>query len=201
MSVFLWTKRTVNWYNNFMEKKINKLEKSSVVEHSKEWAEKYSKEAEIIKKVLNSEITDIQHIGSTAISGLSAKPIIDIAVLVKSIENISHFTELLEKIGYNYKPDMSSVERIFLRKGDPAEYHLSIACSIHTFWERQIFFRDYLKSHPEYIKEYENLKKETIKELPEGDFKDLSRSKGYSAKKSPFIEKILKLAQEEKFNE
>ena len=71
-----------------MEKKINKLEKSSVVEHSKEWAEKYSKEAEIIKKVLNSEITDIQHIGSTAISGLSAKPIIDIAVLVKSIENI-----------------------------------------------------------------------------------------------------------------
>ena len=79
--------------------------------------------------------------------------------------------------------------------------------SINKRWEVlseheiQIFFRDYLKSHPEYIKEYENLKKETIKELPEGDFKDLSRSKGYSAKKSPFIEKILKLAQEEKFNE
>jgi GrpB-like predicted nucleotidyltransferase (UPF0157 family) len=166
--------------------------------YSKDWVVKYNKEAELIKKLLGSEIIDIQHIGSTAIPGLSAKPIIDIAVYVSSIKNISHFTELLEKMDYNYKPDMSSVERIFLRKGDPVEYHLSIACPLHTFWERQILFRDYLISHPEYVKEYGDLKKETIKNLQEEDFKDLSRSKGYSAKKGPFVEKILKLAEEEK---
>lgn len=167
-------------------------------QYSKDWIEKYNKEAENIKKIFGSEIIDIQHIGSTAIPGLYAKPIIDIAVFVKSIENISHFNKPLENIGYSYKPDMSSVERIFLRKGEPVEYHLSIACPLHTYWERQILFRDYLISHPEYIKEYENLKRETIKELPESDFKDLSRSKGYSAKKGPFVEKILKLAREEK---
>lgn len=165
-----------------------------ITEYSKDWIEKYNKEAEIIKKILGSEIIDIQHIGSTAIPGLSAKPIIDIAVLVLSIENIYHFSELLKKIDYNYKPDMSSGERIFLRKGDPVEYHLSVACPIHTFWKRQILFRDYLKLHPEYVKEYEDLKQETIKDLPEVDFKDLSRSKGYSAKKGPFVEKILRLA-------
>jgi GrpB-like predicted nucleotidyltransferase (UPF0157 family) len=166
-------------------------------EYSRDWIEKYNKESELIKKTLGFEITDIQHIGSTSIPELSAKPIIDIAVLVSSIENISHFTEPLEKIGYKYKPDMSSVERIFLRKGEPVEYHLSIACPLHTFWERQILFRDYLISHPKYIKEYGSLKKETIKKLPEIELKDLSRSKEYSIKKGPFIEKILKLAREE----
>ena len=165
--------------------------------YSKEWSEKYNKEAKIIKKVLGSEIINTQHIGSTSIYGLSAKPIIDIAILVASIEHISNFTKPLEKIGYVYKPDMSSSERIFLRKGNPAEYHLSIACTSHTFWRRQILFRDYLKSHPEEVKEYDDLKRKIIKELPESDLKDLSRSKEYVFQKTPFIEKILKLANKE----
>ena len=167
-------------------------------EYSLKWVEKYNKEEEIIKNALGSEILDIQHIGSTSIPGLSAKPIIDMAILVSSIENIPHFTDLLEKIGYKYKPELSSVERIFLRKGDPVEYHLSISCPLHTYWERQILFRDYLKTHKEFMKEYEDLKKEAIKEVSGDDLKDLSLSKIYSAKKGPFIEKILKLAREKK---
>lgn len=165
-------------------------------EYSEKWVEKYNKEAEVIKEVLGVEVLDIQHIGSTSIPGLSAKPIIDIAVLVLSIENISYFADLLEKIGYKYKPEMSSVERIFSRKGDPVEYHLSISCSLYTYWERQILFRDYLKSHKEFIKEYEDLKKEAIKEVSGKHLKDLSLSKIYSEKKTPFVEKILKLARE-----
>jgi GrpB-like predicted nucleotidyltransferase (UPF0157 family) len=175
-----------------------KLEKQKDIiklsEHNELWHDEFLSEEKRLKEILGNEIIDIQHIGSTAIPGLLAKPIIDIAVLVSSIQNISYFTKLLEKVGYSYKPDMSSVERIFLRKGDPVKYHLSIACPLHTYWERQILFRDYLISHLEYKKEYENLKIEAIKELPESDFKDLSRSKGYSAKKGPFVDKILKLA-------
>lgn len=166
--------------------------------YSEKWVEKYNKEAEIIKNALPAEILDIQHIGSTSIPGLSSKPIIDIAILVLSIENISYFADLLEKIGYKYKPELSSVERIFLRKGDPVEYHLSVSCIPHTYWERQILFRDYLKAHKEFIKEYEDLKKEAIKEVSADDLKDLSLSRIYSAKKTPFIEKILKLAREKK---
>lgn len=165
--------------------------------YSKEWIQKYNKEAETIKHVLGIEIIDIQHIGSTSIPGLSAKPIIDIAVLVRSINDIAHFVLRLEKIGYNYKPDMSSVERIFLRKGDPVEYHLSIACPLHTYWERQILFRDYLISHKDAMEEYDKLKREAIKEVSGEDIKDLSLSKIYSSKKGPFIQNILKLAKEE----
>lgn len=165
-------------------------------EYSTEWIEKYNREEKSIKQTLSSEIIDIQHIGSTAVPGLSAKPIIDIAVLVSSIQDISHFTNLLKNIGYDYKEDMSSVERIFLRKGSPVEYHLSITCSLYTYWERQILFRDYLKSHKEFLDEYKNLKEQAIKEIPDSDFDDLSRSGTYSSIKGPFIEKVLKLAKE-----
>lgn len=163
--------------------------------YSEEWVSKYNKEAELIKKTLGSLILDIQHIGSTSVPGLLSKPIIDIAVLVDSIEDISEFTELLEKIDYSYKQVMASVERIFLRKGDPVEYHLSIACDRHTFWTRQILFRDYLRTHPESIKEYGEIKKEALKDIPENEMIDLSRSSHYSSKKGPFILKILQLAQ------
>lgn len=165
--------------------------------YSSEWPKKFRKESNLIKEILGELVINIEHVGSTAIPRLSAKPIVDIAVLVESIYDTNIFTEKLEKIGYLYKPEMSSVERIFLRKGDPAEYHLSISESKYSYWTRQILFRDYLYNHPEYVKEYQSLKEETIKNLPEEDFVDLSRSKEYSAKKGPFIQKILLLAEEE----
>ncbi len=90
---------------------------------------------------------------------------------------------------------MSSVERIFLRKGDPVEYHLSIACPKHTFWKRQITFRDYLRNHPELIEEYNQLKSKNIETTPDEDFSDLSRSKIYNQGKGEFVEKVLKLAE------
>lgn len=171
------------------------MNKNYLQKYSEEWVEKFRAEAEKIKSVLG-DIKDIQHIGSTSIPGMFAKPIIDIGVLVDSIEDTTFFTRKLENIGYSYKPDMSSVERIFLRKGDPVEYHLSIACPTHTFWERQILFRDYLIKHPEFIEEYNNLKLNNIEITPGEDFDDLSRSKIYNKGKGDFVAKILKLAKE-----
>src|ERR1035437_2598503 len=126
------------------------------------WISKFKTEDQKIKEVLGDNILDIQHIGSTSIPNLSAKPIIDIGVLVNSIDDVQGFVSKLSTIGYDYKSDMSSVERIFLRKGNPFEYHLSIACPKHTFWNRNITFRDYLRKHPEFVKEYEELKKKNL---------------------------------------
>ncbi len=161
-----------------------------------EWSEKFKLEVEKIRSIFGDKIKDIQHIGSTSIPGMFAKSLIDIGVLVESIEDIPFFTEKLENIGYSYKPEMSSCERIFLRKGNPVEYHLSIACPKHTFWERQILFRDYLIKNPVFVTEYNNLKLNNIKLVPEEDFKDLSRSKIYNKGKEEFVSKILKLAKE-----
>jgi GrpB-like predicted nucleotidyltransferase (UPF0157 family) len=161
--------------------------------YSSEWPKKYQLEAEKIRAILGDEINDIQHIGSTSIPGVISKPLIDIGVLVDSIDDIDSFVEKLESLGYSYKPDMSSVERIFLRKGNPVEYHLSIACPKHTFWNRQMSFRDYLRNHPELIEEYNQLKSKNIETTPDEDFSDLSRSKIYNQGKGEFVEKVLKL--------
>ncbi|MDQ3076132.1 MAG: GrpB family protein [bacterium] len=162
------------------------------------WSGKFTDEAEKIKSALGENIKDIQHIGSTSIPGMSAKPIIDMGVLVDSIENTTFFVEKLEVLGYSYKPDMSSMERIFMRKGTPVEYHLSIACPRHTFWERQILFRNYLIKHPKLIQEYNNLKSSNIESTPKEDFEDLSRSKVYNKGKGDFVAKVLELAQNDK---
>lgn len=162
--------------------------------YNNEWPKKFETEASKIKEILNNDILDIQHIGSTAIPNMSAKPIIDISVLVNSIDNIDYFVPKLSTLGYNYQPDMSSVERIFFRKGDPVEYHLSIACPKHTFWNRNITFRDYLRTHPEMAEEYENLKKQNLTNVIEDDLDDLSRSKIYNKGKGDFVQKILNLA-------
>ncbi len=165
--------------------------------YSSEWPEKFNKEAKLIKQTLDNLITDIEHIGSTSIPDLSSKPIIDIAILTESISDIDIFITALEKIGYNYKPGMSSVERIFLRKGEPVEYHLSITESRYSYWNRQILFRDYLRDHKESREEYQKIKEDSIKNLSEDELKDISKSSKYSSDKGPFIQKILKLAEEE----
>lgn len=163
--------------------------------YSSEWPKKYELEAEKIRAVLGDDIKDIQHIGSTSIPDVISKPLIDIAILVDSIDNFDSFVKKLEPLGYSYKPDMSSVERIFLRKGDPVEYHLSIACPKHTFWNRQISFRDYLRKHTDLVDEYNQLKTKSIAMTPEEDFSDLSKSKVYNQGKGEFVDKVLKLAE------
>jgi GrpB-like predicted nucleotidyltransferase (UPF0157 family) len=92
---------------------------------------------------------------------------------------------------------MSSVERIFFRKGNPVEYHLSIACPRHTFWKRNITFRDYLKQHSKFVDEYNNLKLKNIETTPTEDLTDLSRSKAYNQGKDDFVAKIIALAKED----
>ena len=154
--------------------------------HSPTWIDKYTQEEKAIKKILGTIAIDIQHIGSTAIPGIMAKPIIDIAVLIPTLEEAEKLVPYLEEHGYTYRKDQSSQERFYFTKGDPDEYHLSLA-QPHTFsyWHRQIKFRDFLKQHPEYAKAYEKLKLETLA----NDGANYLRAKG------PFVERILELAE------
>lgn len=165
-----------------------------ITEYQTEWPEKFRTESEKIKVSLGGLIKNIQHIGSTSIPGMHAKPLIDIAVLVDSIEDIPLFTKKLESIGYTYRPDMSSPKRIFLRKGIPLEYHLSITSPKYQYWGKQIAFRDYLRNHKEFVDEYNSLKLKNLSVTPSEDLADLSWSMPYNSGKGEFVEKILNLA-------
>jgi len=170
-----------------------------IEEYSQGWPMKYRQECYFLKSKLGNLVLDIQHIGSTAIPGMRAKPIIDIMIAVKYLDDAAPIHPILKELGYSYKPELSSTERLFFRKGNPVEFHLSITQPGDTpYWKNQILFRDYLISHPETGAEYEMIKLEAIKQLPDKDLDDLSLSMGYSEKKGPFIKKVIEIARKER---
>ncbi|MBP9701451.1 MAG: GrpB family protein [Candidatus Pacebacteria bacterium] len=172
-----------------MEQKIETVDIShlEVREYDPKWPEIFEQEAERIKSLLGDKIARIEHIGSTSITGLASKPIIDIAVEIPSSENIESVIEPLATLGYVSSKDVST-ERHFLRKGVPTEFHLSICYGDKgSFLERQILFRDYLREHLEDRDAYGELKKELLQRDPTG--------KGeYIGGKTDFVMRILKKA-------
>lgn len=173
--------------------------KDKFLPYQHQWKDKFNKEKNLLKEVFQEESVLIEHIGSTSIEGLSAKPIIDIAVLVNSIggmDNLDLYKSKIESLGYECQQEMSSGERIFFRKGDPIEYHLSITSKRFDFWDRNIIFRDYLRNNFDAMKEYQRLKEDNLKNTPTEDFYDLSHSKTYNKGKSDFVKKILELAKD-----
>ncbi len=163
--------------------------------YSPEWEEKYKGEAEKVKIVFGDLLLDVQHIGSTAIPGMLSKPIIDIGVLIGSYKDAEQFIKPLEAIGYSYVQENSSSERHFFRKGNPTEFHLSLAYADRTtFWKRQILFRDYLIKHPQSAKEYEQFKLNILK-------KDPTIDQAYTTNKDEFVSKIVALAEREALSE
>jgi len=127
----------------------------------------------------------IEHIGSTSIPGMFSKPIVDIGVLLSDMSDAEKYIKPLASIGYTYFPESSSSERHFFRKGNPVEFHISLAYKDRgTFWARQISFRDYLRMNRESRDEYIKLKKELLNVDPTG-------GKKYINGKCEFVKSIL----------
>jgi len=160
----------------------------ALIPYQRSWADKFETEKDNLQKIFNDRAINIEHIGSTSIPGLSAKPIIDIAVLIEKREDGDSFIELVEKLGYQYDKLNSSGERHFFRKGNPTEFHLSVAYQDKgSFWERQILFRDYLRNHSDIRDEYQKIKENLLKNDPTG-------KESYLSGKSEFVNRVLDLA-------
>lgn len=164
-----------------------RLEKSN-----KEWKGSFEIEKENLGKIFKGIALKIEHVGSTSIEGISAKPIIDIAVAVKKLNDFEKVRDEFYNIkDYSIKEDSPSDE-ILVRKGDPEE----ITHFIHIMeynserYKNQILFRDYLRTHEAERVEYEELKIKLAKKYK-------NDRKKYTANKNDFIQKVLKRAREE----
>ncbi|NFN87156.1 GrpB family protein [Clostridium sporogenes] len=132
-----------------------------VVPHNPEWKIKYQKEADKIYNIMKEEIVKIYHIGSTSIEGIYAKPVIDILVEVKDINNVDNYNEEMKSLGYIPKGEYGIKERRFFLKGlYNRTHHVHIFQTGSPQIQRHINFRDYMIEHKEEAKEYEELKKE-----------------------------------------
>ncbi len=105
--------------------------------------------------MLNATALRIDHIGSTAVPGLAAKPCVDIQVSVASLEPDQEYSRPLEEAGYLHRPDAEPEHRFFERPG----FHVHV-CRAGSAWERRhLAFRDHLREHADIAAEYERLKR------------------------------------------
>lgn len=174
---------------------VLKKDHVDIVPYNSEWPNVASAEISKLREVLPlNKIIDIQHVGSTAIPGTSAKPIIDIQVAVNSLEEIKGVAiPELQKLGYEYWYENPDPKRMFFVKGMPPfgngrTHHVHIFEYDSDHWRNKIIFRDYLRHHPGTVKEYEQLKNKLAVDYT------YDREK-YTDEKLEFINKILKLAR------
>ena len=162
--------------------------KVAVIPYDLAWVEKYTKEAHLLQDVLGSRVEDIQHIGSTAIPGMAAKPIIDIAVAVANVDVVESLVQPLEAAGYEYRGKLNGIEgHFFFRKGNPREYFLHAFEHQSGFWRKRIAFRNYLITHPDLASKYQVLKEKLATEYPDD-------RKSYTSAKEKFIKKVTDMA-------
>ena len=127
---------------------------------SSEWGRLYEEEAARIRSALGELILDIQHVGSTAIPGIAAKPILDIDVGVPSFEEGERAIEPLEAQGYTYRGEHGIPGRHYFVKGNPRTHHLHMYGIDHALFGEQAAFRDALRADPVLAREYERLKQD-----------------------------------------
>lgn len=159
-----------------------------IVNYDPQWPVLYEEEKGRILDVIGRRIAAIEHIGSTAVPELAAKPIIDIMIAVRRLADADECIEPLQDIGYEYvrEFEVEMPERRFFRKGPPEErtYHIHMIELTSEFWERHLLFRDYLRTHPEVAQQYYQLKKELAARYG-------SDREAYAEAKTPFIESIV----------
>jgi GrpB-like predicted nucleotidyltransferase (UPF0157 family) len=158
--------------------------KVMLVEHDNDWILHYESESQPIKQALADLVIDIQHIGSTSVAGLKAKPIIDILVGLKSFDQIHEVIREMETLGYIYAHWAGIPGDYTFRKGETTTHLVHVVEYGKNNWNHNIQFRDTLRNNPVLAKQYEQLKEDLAEKYPD------SREK-YTEGKSKFIAEVL----------
>jgi GrpB-like predicted nucleotidyltransferase (UPF0157 family) len=155
------------------------------------WPAEFTKEAELLRGVFGNDI-EIEHVGSTAIPGLIAKPLIDIQVGIKHLADARGFIPRLVALGYHYMPERDKPDEVFLPKG-PVElrtHYLHIVEIGSVRWKHTLLFRDYLRAHNDVRHEYARLKQELAQLY--GDYRP-----AYTEAKTVFVASVIDKASRE----
>ena len=131
-----------------------------LVEYNANWPKLYELEAESLRKTLGIDAERIQHVGSTSIPGMLSKPILDIAVLVDSLDTAEEWKGTLAKLDYWYKgiePDLP--DRRFFAKGPREKRTVYLHIVNQREFDSLLKFRDRLRNSPSLTEEYATLKR------------------------------------------
>jgi GrpB-like predicted nucleotidyltransferase (UPF0157 family) len=169
------------------------MKQASVIleEYNSSWPKKFEEERDYLISIVGSwNYGSIEHVGSTAVYGMVAKPIIDIMFGVKSLEDSRPAIDILVNNGYKYWPYKKEVMHWFCKPSDAFRtHHLHLIPFESSLWKERIKFRELLRSDKIIAGQYVKLKRGLAASLKED-------REAYTEKKWPFIQQVL---QREKY--
>jgi GrpB-like predicted nucleotidyltransferase (UPF0157 family) len=163
-----------------------------VVDHDPVWPSLFRGIGAGLRRELGDVAVRIDHIGSTAVIGLAAKPVIDVQVSVTSFELLSRYRDPIERAGFVYRPDNTErTKRYFRERPGERRTHIHVR-RVGSFSEQfALLFRDYLRAHAERADDYARLKRALADRYPGPTERRL-----YVEPKVPFVWETIHLADD-----
>jgi GrpB-like predicted nucleotidyltransferase (UPF0157 family) len=137
-----------------------------VVPYDARWPALFAAEEARIRTALDGIPLELEHVGSTSVPGLAAKPIIDIMAGRLADVPAERVIPLLVKAGYEHRGDRGLPGREFFRRGDPRSYHVHLVDLASHYWREHLGFRDRLRADPATLAEYASLKRALAARFP-----------------------------------
>jgi GrpB-like predicted nucleotidyltransferase (UPF0157 family) len=156
-----------------------------IVDYDPAWPHEAEAELRRIKNALGEVATRLDHVGSTAVPGLAAKPILDLQVSVDAIDPARRYVEPLEKLGYLFAPDPDSPDFHFFGKPPqrPRTHHVHVCEAGSEHERRHLAVRDFLRAHQDETARYAALKRELAQSHPQDRL-------AYIEGKTPYVEAL-----------
>ena len=167
----------------------------SIVEYNPEWPELFDEERKRLQVWIDDFTARIEHVGSTSVPGLGAKPIIDITAVVTDVDGLwGNLDKLSAAFGY----ELSHIpgEHLLLQRTDITDqmYNLHLIRNSNNLWKTDLLFREYLRANPDVRDDYEAVKRQAAKDHP-------TNIDAYNEAKGDFMEFVLEQALADDSNE
>ncbi len=156
-----------------------------IVRYDPSWPLRFAVERARLQGALGRSALAIEHVGSTAVPGLSSRPILDIAIALPGLATAAEAVARLQGIGYERDPLGDLEDRFLMRRedGPTRAFHAALTAFGTRSWRRMLWFRDRLRADRALARDYEELKQRLVAQLPD--------PQAYAAAKEGFIRQLL----------
>jgi GrpB-like predicted nucleotidyltransferase (UPF0157 family) len=166
--------------------------KYKVSEYTTDWVTKFEVIKRFVSEIFGEKALQIEHVGSTSIPGMKAKPLVDVLIVVEDIKDLSKETLAMVNDGYEWGENYIAPDTFLFSKTNPDGEKLENihVCEVGALKTRQfLVMRDFFRAFPEKAKQYSDLKELNFKKYPD-DYP------AYRAAKTPFLQQMEKEAYE-----
>jgi GrpB-like predicted nucleotidyltransferase (UPF0157 family) len=159
-----------------------------LVEHDPQWENEFVREVKRLKEILPGDIGPFEHVGSTSIRGIPAKPIIDLIIGVENLGVALQCAPLLQDAGYTHRPNGDTPSRVLFVRGHEScrTHHFSFITLGSDQWNNCLGFRDILRENPKLAPCYSELKQDLAQKYPED-------RASYTSAKEPFFQEVFEI--------